>query len=136
MPFSRAQLDAYPAPRSFFDVPSVNPYLFGAKVLVNPVSIGSGVQLKMLDMLMTDVPIVTRSQGVRGLPPEVVSQFDVVDATEEFASAILRRLEAPAIDAVERQRRPRALHPGRRRGHALAGISSTAATDGQQPLSG
>jgi polysaccharide biosynthesis protein PslH len=47
------------------DVPDPTIYLFGAKVLVNPVMTGSGVQVKMLDMLMTDAPIVTASQGTR-----------------------------------------------------------------------
>ena len=63
----RADLAANESVRTFFDVPSVNPYLFGAQVSFNPVSIGSGVQLKMLDMLMTDAPIVTHSNGAAWL---------------------------------------------------------------------
>jgi hypothetical protein len=88
----------------------------------------------MLDMLMTDIPIVTRSQGVRGLPPECASQFDVADTTEEFAAAILRRLEVPAIDAVERER-VRERFTLAAVSESLAGISSTVAPDGQ-PLPG
>lgn len=100
----RKQLEDNPSVRTHFDVPSVNPYLFGAKVLVNPVSIGSGVQLKMLDMLMTDAPIVTRSQGSRGLPDLCTSQFEVADTKEEFASSILQGLEGAELDAGARQR--------------------------------
>ena len=98
----RTDLAANPAVRTFFDVDSVNPYLFGAKVLVNPVSIGSGVQLKMLDMLMTDAPIITRSTGARGLPPRCVTQFQIADTKEAFASAIVTQLETPTVDAAER----------------------------------
>ena len=100
----RTDLAANPAVRTFFDVDSVNPYLFGAKVLVNPVSIGSGVQLKMLDMLMTDAPIITRSNGARGLPQRCVTQFEIADTKEAFASAILTQLETPTVDAAERGR--------------------------------
>lgn len=100
----RKELEANPAVRTFFDVPSVNPYLFGAAVLVNPVSIGSGVQLKMLDMLMTDAPIVTTTQGVRGLPPASHAQFEVADSPEDFATAILSRMHHPAIDPESRSR--------------------------------
>lgn len=96
-------LESDPRVRTFFDVPSVNPYLFGAKVLVNPVSIGSGVQLKMLDMLMTDAPIVTRSQGARGLPTSCTSQFDIADTKEAFAAAILEELDASSVKIGDRQ---------------------------------
>lgn len=97
-----AELAANPAIRTYYDVPDVTPYQFGARVLVNPVSVGSGVQLKMLDMLMTDAPIVTRSQGTRGLPPACTREFDVADDEEEFAAAILRRLADPSIDLESR----------------------------------
>lgn len=100
----RSDLAAQPAVRTFFDVDSVNPYLFGAQVLVNPVSIGSGVQLKMLDMLMTDAPIVTQSTGARGLPARCVAQFEVADTAETFAAAILAQLETPTVDTAERSR--------------------------------
>ena len=100
----RAELADNRAVRTFFDVDSVNPYLLGAKVLVNPVSIGSGVQLKMLDMLMTDAPIITRSNGARGLPQRCVSQFEIADTKETFASAIVAQLETPTVDATERER--------------------------------
>lgn len=91
----RAKLEGHPAVRAHFDVPSVHPYLFGARVLANPVSVGSGVQLKMLDMLMTDAPIVTRSQGVRGLPDDFAALCEVSDTAEGFAAAILAGLAEP-----------------------------------------
>lgn len=89
--------------RTHYDVPSVHPYLFGARVLVNPVAIGSGVQLKMIDMMMTDAPIVTRSQGVRGLPAECIDADDVQDTAEGFAAAILRNVDAESADVDVRR---------------------------------
>ena len=100
----RYDLSIDPAVITHYDVPSVSPFLFGARVLVNPVSIGSGVQLKMLDMLMTDAPIVTRSQGVRGLPTEFAAQCVVAESAESFAAAIVRVLDDASIDTAARER--------------------------------
>ena len=99
----RAELAGNTAVRASYDVESVNPYLFGAQVLVNPVSIGSGVQLKMLDMLMTDAPIVSRSIGAGGLPRDCVREFLIADAKHDFASAIVQALESPSVDSKQRQ---------------------------------
>ena len=103
-PDLRAELASNSAVVTHYDVPDVTPYQFGAGVLVNPVSSGSGVQLKAVDMLMTDVPIVTRSQGTRGLPSSCLSEFDVEDDEEAFATAILRRLDSPGVDLGSRAR--------------------------------
>ncbi|RGE16227.1 glycosyltransferase [Leucobacter sp. wl10] len=134
----RAELEAHPAVRSYFDVPSVNPYLFGARVLVNPVSVGSGVQLKMLDMLMTDAPIVARGQGVRGLPDDFAALCDVADTAAGFAESILARLDDPRVDLAARGRvrrrfevaavgdcLERVASEGRRSGEAGPGIGAS-----------
>jgi polysaccharide biosynthesis protein PslH len=97
-----AELADIASVQTHYDVPDVMAFHFGARVLVNPVSSGGGVQLKMIDMLMTDAPIVTRSQGVIGLPEDCVAQLDVIDDEEEFAATILRRLEEPAVDLSAR----------------------------------
>jgi hypothetical protein len=97
-----AELAANPSVQTHYDVADVAPYHFGAAVLVNPVAVGSGVQLKMLDMLMTEAPIVTRSQGLSGLPESSAALFDVADTPQDFAAAILRGLANPGIDAAGR----------------------------------
>lgn len=86
------------------NVPDPNPYLFGAKVLVNPVMSGSGVQVKMLDMLMSDAPIVTASQGTRGLPPEFKSLFRVADDADDFAQAVCEEILKSSVDIPARKR--------------------------------
>ena len=85
------------------NVPDVLPYLFGARVLVNPIMVGSGVQVKMLDMLMTDNPIVTTSQGTRGLPRDFKSLFRVADDPTAFALSINDELVSPTVDLAARR---------------------------------
>lgn len=101
-PALREMLAAQPTVDARFDVADVTPYLFGARVLLNPVPVGSGVQVKMLDMLMTDAPIVSRSQGIKGLPPACASLFDVADAAADYAALVLRRLDEPGVDIASR----------------------------------
>ncbi|KAF3998163.1 glycosyltransferase [Glaciimonas immobilis] len=84
------------------DVPDSTPYLFGARVLVNPVMTGSGVQVKMLDMLMTDTSIVTTSQGTRGLPFSFKLLFRIADGTVAFAKAVCEELHASSVSAADR----------------------------------
>lgn len=71
------------------DVAEPMAWLMGARCIVNPVSEGSGVQLKTLDMLQTDRPIVTFAQGLRGLPSQVRETVTVVTSPAEFSDAIL-----------------------------------------------
>lgn len=81
-----------------FNVPDTTPYLAGAKVLVNPVATGSGVQVKMLDMLMTDAPIVTTSQGVFGLPSDFKNLVNVADGADLFARFICDEFRVSSVD--------------------------------------
>ncbi|MFG6443432.1 glycosyltransferase family 4 protein [Roseateles sp. LKC17W] len=113
-----------------FDVPSVQPFVLGARVLANPVFVGSGVQLKTLDMLSTDAPIVTRAQGLRGLPAELRSLLRVADDADAFAQALI---EARAAADPWLQGRA-----GFRRQFSAAGIAQTvgAALAACRPSSG
>lgn len=71
------------------DVAEPMAWLMGAACIVNPVRDGSGVQLKTLDMLQTDRPIVSFAQGLRGLPPQVRDAVNVVTTPAELADTIL-----------------------------------------------
>ncbi|MCE4538317.1 glycosyltransferase family 4 protein [Pelomonas sp. P7] len=90
------ELQAQPGVRLRADQPDVQPWLFGARVLVNPVATGSGVQLKTLDMLMTDAPIVSRAQGLSGLPESFASLLRIAETPAAFADEILAALQFPA----------------------------------------
>jgi len=86
------------------DVAQPMQHMVGAAVLVNPVMTGSGVQVKMLDMLMTDQPIVTTTQGTRGLPAEVAALLLVADTAPAFADAVCEALDQAVVDVAERAR--------------------------------
>lgn len=90
-----AELQAQPGVRLRADEPDVLPWLFGARVLANPVATGSGVQLKTLDMLMTDAPIVSRAQGLSGLPKRFASLLRIAETPADFAAEVLAALQAP-----------------------------------------
>ena len=103
-PFIRGLMKSVSGVELAENVKDVQPYLFGAKVLVNPVMSGSGVQVKMLDMLMTNAPIITAHQGTKGLPDEFRLLFRVFDETRGFAEAICDELQSPTVDIKARER--------------------------------
>lgn len=73
-----------------------------ARVLVNPVRTGSGTHLKAVEMLFTDAPIVSTTQGVQGLPDEARRHFRVSDDAAGFAAAVLRALDEEIPDPLDR----------------------------------
>ncbi|MGZ9713168.1 glycosyltransferase [Glaciimonas sp. GNP009] len=64
-----------------------------ALVMVNPVLVGSGVNMKALELLDTGKPVISTSQGVKGLPIAHKALFQLADSPSIFASAILKALE-------------------------------------------
>ncbi|MGK7893944.1 MAG: glycosyltransferase [Xenococcus sp. (in: cyanobacteria)] len=62
------------------------------RVLINPVSAGSGVNIKSIEMLVSRRPIVTRSQGISGLPEEIQKYFMVAEDPQSFAKEIVNCL--------------------------------------------
>ncbi len=97
-PSLSAYLACFPFVDLLCNVDKPSRFLRGAAVLVNPVRSGSGVQLKMLDMLMTDCPIVTCSQGVRGLPASIAALVEVHDDATAFADAVCAAVRQPSVD--------------------------------------
>jgi hypothetical protein len=81
------------------DVPG---FLAASRVLVNPVLTGSGVNVKTLDMLMTERPIVSTPQGVAGLTPEIQALCRVASSPEQFALQVLQTIDDATIDAAQR----------------------------------
>lgn len=72
-----------------------------ARVLVNPMLAGSGVNLKSVEMLFSDAGLVSTTVGVAGLSNSAKRCFAVADSPDGFASAVLAALGA-APDASER----------------------------------
>lgn len=63
-----------------------------ARVLVNPMLAGSGVNLKSVEMLFSNAALVSTSIGVAGLPADAKNCFAVVDSPESFAAEIVSAL--------------------------------------------
>ncbi|MGE5307960.1 MAG: glycosyltransferase family 4 protein [Deltaproteobacteria bacterium] len=70
-----------------------------ADVAVNPITEGSGVNIKMLDYMAHGLPIVTTGFGARGIEREGDGQSFLVSPLESFAGAIGELL----ADAAKRQ---------------------------------
>lgn len=65
-----------------------------ARVLVNPMLAGSGVNLKSVEMLFSDAGLVSTSVGVAGLSEHSKRCFAVADSPEGFARAVRSALVA------------------------------------------
>lgn len=63
-----------------------------ARVLVNPIFSGSGVNVKSVEMLFAPAALVSAPQGVAGLPPHVKACFRLATEPEAFAQEILNGL--------------------------------------------
>ena len=87
--------------RIYENVPDVMAFLMNSAVLVNPVLTGSGVNVKTLDMLMTQRPIVSTSQGVAGLAPQLKGLCEVADSAHDFACCLVAQLDTPTVDVAK-----------------------------------
>jgi len=64
-----------------------------AKVLINPTFTGSGVNMKSLDMLIAQKPIVSQAQGIKGISKELKSYFTIANNADDFAIATVNLLK-------------------------------------------
>lgn len=83
------------------NAPDVVPVLRDAHVLVNPVFVGSGVNVKSVEMLFAPAHLVSAPQGVAGLPPHVQACFAQAGTADTFAQAVLSKLSAPEAYATD-----------------------------------
>jgi polysaccharide biosynthesis protein PslH len=72
------------------------------RVLINPILTGSGINVKSIEMLFTDSPVVTTSLGVQGLAPRFRHTFIVVDTARDFAREMIRAMDGGPIDDAQR----------------------------------
>ncbi len=71
------------------------------RILINPVSVGSGVSIKSIEMLASGKPIISRSQGLAGLPQELHQYFTIADNVESFVEKIVEYLSNPIKVNIE-----------------------------------
>ncbi len=77
----------------------VLPLYRGARVLINPIWHGSGLNIKMVESLATGKPVVSTSRGTRGLVKRLRAHVHVADSPQSFAGAVLN----PAHDFSAKQ---------------------------------
>ena len=80
-------------------VASVQPYLDGAAVVVNPLRHGAGTSLKVLEALASGAPLVTTRLGVRGYGEAITAACLIADSADGMARAIASCLKGPGDDA-------------------------------------
>lgn len=73
--------------------PDIVPVLRSAKVLVNPVFAGSGVNVKSVEMLFTPCQLVATPIGLGGLPEQVKKCFWQAETPQEFANNVLAAVD-------------------------------------------
>lgn len=59
-------------------------------IAIVPIRIGSGMRIKILDSIMSQVPVVTTTKGVEGISLTNGSECIIADSPEEFADSIIR----------------------------------------------
>jgi hypothetical protein len=100
--------------------------LQGGRVLANPVFGGSGVYVKVLEMLTAERPIVSTSDGLCGLSAAVRRAVTVADTPQAFAdelvAALGRRVDSVAVASCLADYTPEAF------AEKFAGLFKTAAT--------
>ena len=70
------------------DVPTVEPYLDQAAVIVAPLRMGGGMRVKVLDALVAGKAIVASTRAVAGLDVVDREHLRIADDDDEFISAI------------------------------------------------
>lgn len=80
-------------------VPGLQALWSGFDVAVNPVRDGSGLKIKNVEALAAGIPLVTTTDGARGLRDAVGDAILVADDAPEFARACLRLLDDDALRA-------------------------------------
>lgn len=71
----------------------VNKLYSSSKVLINPTLFGSGVNIKSVEMLFLNKPVVCTSQAIAGLPIAFRNVFNIADNSVQFSSMIINLLD-------------------------------------------
>jgi glycosyltransferase involved in cell wall biosynthesis len=73
-------------------VPDVRPYLWGSKVSIVPLRIGSGTRLKIYEAMAARIAVVSTTIGAEGLQVNAPSDIRLADTPAEFARECLKLL--------------------------------------------
>ncbi len=97
VPVARLPLDSGVTLTGYLD--DIRPAVARAWVTVVPLRVGGGTRLKILESLALGTPVVSTSKGVEGLDLQDGEHLLVADTPRDFAQAVLRLLEDPALRA-------------------------------------
>jgi glycosyltransferase involved in cell wall biosynthesis len=75
------------------------PYLQRAALMVVPLRAGGGMRVKILNALAQGLPVVSTTLGVEGIGVTDGENILIADTPADFAAAVLRLLEDPALAA-------------------------------------
>ncbi len=73
------------------------PYMQEAGVVVVPLRAGGGMRVKILNSLAAGLPVVSTTLGAEGIRTEHGKHLLIADRPQDFANAILRLLNNPAL---------------------------------------
>jgi len=73
-------------------VEDIRPYLWGAKISIVPIRIGSGTRLKIYECMAAGVPVVSTTVGAEGLRYHDGADIVIADDPPDLASACVRLL--------------------------------------------
>jgi len=80
-------------------VDDIRPFLWGGKVSVVPLRIGSGTRLKIYEAMAAETPVVTTTIGAEGLDVSSPQNIRIADTPEAFANACVDLLTDPEARA-------------------------------------
>ncbi len=69
-------------------VDDLRPYREQASIFVNPMRLGSGLRIKMLEAMATGLPVVSTALGAAGIPAQNGENCFIADTPELFARSI------------------------------------------------
>lgn len=70
------------------DVGDLRPYREKARIFINPMRLGSGLRIKVLEAMATALPVVSTSLGVAGIPAQNGENCFIADTPELTAESI------------------------------------------------
>jgi len=74
------------------NVPDIIPFLRKADLLIDPLRIGAGTRLKILEAMAAGTPVVTTSKGCEGTLVKNREHLLIADSPADFADAVLKLL--------------------------------------------
>lgn len=86
------------------EVPDVAPYLHQSRLAIVPLLWASGVRYKILEAFAAGTPVVTTTQGCKGLDVHDGEEVLIADNPRAFAEACRRAIEDPEMCAMLAER--------------------------------